>query len=432
MLIVDFDGQRPAWQSQRLYPSQGSRPWRIFQFAVVVFLARHACHGALVGPASRPPLRLVAERHRNGRQAGYRPSRNSEWSSSSSFPEDAKPRRLVKKAILCTIFVLLNASGPILFDWVKRGHGGRFPFAVPALTFHAWAFAGLLGLGWSASKGVEGMRQLLRPDMLWRFFITTSLFTAGDMLSFMSIQHLDVGTFSLLGKSLAIVVTVLLSRLLLRKSQTRTQYSLVAATAVATVVFCRSEAAAREAWTQTSLVCGEGQLGLGLVQRASAVCLTSLAAVLQERLLTKRPGIPFLLQQSWMSCGAMAMSIFTLKFVHRLPFSALLDGFGNWQVLVLLFSYVASGLTAALMVKKLGAVAKALCVPIYLGGCYAYAVYTGSAVLTAQAVTAWFASTACILLYAVSKMVAISASNGPSGHRSEKGTDTETADGTDD
>jgi hypothetical protein len=62
-----------------------------------------------------------------------------------------------------------------------------------------------------------------------------------------------------------------------------------------------------------------------------------------------------------------------------LPFAALQQGFNNWRTLVLLFSYVASGLTTALMVKILGAVAKSLCVPIYLGGCYFYAVHTGSA-----------------------------------------------------
>ena len=62
-----------------------------------------------------------------------------------------------------------------------------------------------------------------------------------------------------------------------------------------------------------------------------------------------------------------------------MPFAALQEGFNNWRTLVLLFSYVASGLTTALMVKKLGAVAKSLCVPIYLGGCYFYAVHTGSA-----------------------------------------------------
>ena len=62
-----------------------------------------------------------------------------------------------------------------------------------------------------------------------------------------------------------------------------------------------------------------------------------------------------------------------------MPLSALTEGFGHWRVLVLLFSYVASGLTTGLMVKKLGAIAKSLCVPIYLGFCYAYAVHTGSA-----------------------------------------------------
>ena len=86
-----------------------------------------------------------------------------------------------------------------------------------------------------------------------------------------------------------------------------------------------------------------------------------------------------MVQQSWMSLAAMTLSLLTLRFVHGLPLSALTEGFGHWRVLVLLFSYVASGLTTALMVKKLGAIAKSLCVPIYLGFCYAYAVYTGSA-----------------------------------------------------
>ena len=143
---------------------------------------------------------------------------------------------------------------------------------------------------------------------------------------------------------------------------------------------------------------------------------------MQEQLLSYTPGIPFLLQQVWMSCAAMSLSLITLRCVclgaralkkscsllklrYRLPFSALVEGF-DWRVLVLLFTYVASGLTTGLMVKKLGAVAKSLCVPIYLGGCYFYAVHTGSATFTLQVVMAWCSSTACILLYAMSKLKA--------------------------
>eukprot|EP00434_Breviolum_minutum_P003426 symbB.v1.2.003014.t1/scaffold113.1/size324549/12 len=95
------------------------------------------------------------------------------WSKTST--------KLIKKAFLCSAFVILSAIGPILFDWVKRHNAGRFPFFVPALVFHAWAIDGLLGLAWAASQGREGLSALWRPDMLWRFFITTSLFVAGDM-----------------------------------------------------------------------------------------------------------------------------------------------------------------------------------------------------------------------------------------------------------
>jgi len=324
------------------------------------------------------------------------------------------PEAFVKRASLCSVYVLLSASGPILLDWVKGHHGGHFPFAVPALTFHAYALAALLGAGWTATHGPKGLRQLNRPDMLWRFCITTSLFTVGDILSFMSLQHLDVGTFSLVGKAFAIVLTVLLTRLVLNKRQTRLQYGLVVGVAAATISFCHSEvharglaSAAHSVGSSASLPAMTPQAArwyLGLTLRSAAVACTSLAAVLQERLLTREPGIPFLLQQCWMGVGAMATSLFTLRCVHRLPTAKLFEGFGDWRVLVLLVMYVASGLSAGLMVKRLGAVAKALCVPIYLGGCYAYAVHTGSAALSIQVVLAWVVSTACILLYAVTKI----------------------------
>jgi len=300
--------------------------------------------------------------------------------------------------------------GPILFDWVKRGNSGSFPFSVPALVFNAWAIDAFVGFCWAVTQGSKSVQLLWRPDMVWRFFITTSLFVAGDMLSFMSIEHLDVGTFSLVGKALAIILTVLLSRLVLKKGQSLQQYSLVAAVAVATMFFCQSEVQARQAANLAKVLRSPTQASmswyLGLAERSTAVFLTSLAAVLQEQLLTNRPGIPFMVQQSWMSLAAMTLSLLTLRFVHGLPLSALTEGFGHWRVLVLLFSYVASGLTTALMVKKLGAIAKSLCVPIYLGFCYAYAVYTGSASLTLQVLAAWTASTACILLYAISKIKA--------------------------
>lgn len=375
--------------------------------AGMAFVANEASRSWLAlqpaGPGAGAPRRIFAP-ERYSRGIGVPRSAAGDGVTSTL----TKTSTLIKKAFLCSAFVVLSAIGPILFDWVKRHNAGRFPFFVPALVFHAWAIDGLIGLLWAASQGRKGLKLLWRPDMLWRFFITTSLFVAGDMLSFMSIAHLDVGTFSLVGKALAIILTVLLSRVVLKKGQSPQQYALVVAVAVATVVFCQSEAHARQmasqALSRNSVNMASMEWCLGLTERSIAVFLTSLAAVLQEQLLTFRPGIPFLVQQSWMSLAAMTLSLFTLRFVYGLPFAALQEGFNNWRTLVLLFSYVASGLTTALMVKKLGAVAKSLCVPIYLGGCYFYAVHTGSATFTLPVIAAWTTSTACILLYAISKM----------------------------
>lgn len=312
--------------------------------------------------------------------------------------------------MLCMMYVVLCSSGPILLDWVKRAHGGRFRFSVPALTFNAWAIAACLGFVWTlAKKGRAGLAQLNRPDMLWRFCITSSLFTAGDMLGFMSMQHLDVGTFSLLGKSLAIITTLVLSQVVLRRRHTAFQKVLVVIVAASTVVFCREEQRARTlilagaSGTGSLVVCPTSEWVAGIVQRTAAVCMTSLGAVLQERLLTRDPGISFMVQQCWMGCGALVMSFFTLRCLYGLPASYLAVGFNDWRVLVLLVMYVATGLMTGLIVKRLGAVTKALCVPIYLGGCYLYAVRTGTAALSFEVVVAWTASTTCVLLFAITK-----------------------------
>jgi len=133
------------------------------------------------------------------------------------------------------------------------------------------------------------------------------------------------------------------------------------------------------------------------------VALASLAAVLQQRLLTQQTGVPFLLQQFWMGCGAMVVSLLTLRFGHGLPIASVLEGFEDWRVLVLLATFTGSGMCAGLVVKHLGAVAKALCVPVYLGGCYLYAVHMESAAFTVRALAAWLASVAGILAFAFSK-----------------------------
>jgi len=307
--------------------------------------------------------------------------------------------------LLCGIYVLLSASGPILLDWVKTAHGGRFRFSTPALTFHAFGFAALLGIAWTAAN--NKWKELLKPDMLWRFFITAAMFAAGDIMSFTSMQYIDPGTFSLVGKAFAIVLTVLFSRIFLGKKQTTTQYALVIGVVVATVAFCQTEASARTLELATGAQ-GHHDIAIGrwltgLTFRTCAVGLTSLGAVIQEKLLNWEQGGPFLVQQVWMGLGAMTMSLFSMKFLHGQSLTSLVHGFDDWRVLVLLVMYTATGLTTGLMVKRLGAVAKALCVPVYLGGCYAYAVYRGSAALTFQVVAAWAASTFCILMFAVTK-----------------------------
>eukprot|EP00931_Biecheleriopsis_adriatica_P118233 TRINITY_DN93680_c0_g1_i1.p1 TRINITY_DN93680_c0_g1~~TRINITY_DN93680_c0_g1_i1.p1 ORF type:complete len:367 (-),score=58.80 TRINITY_DN93680_c0_g1_i1:94-1194(-) len=313
--------------------------------------------------------------------------------------------------ILCFVHVVFGMSGPVMLDWVKRHHGGVYRFSIPALTFHAYTFAVMLGFTWTLLHGREGLRQLNRPDMLCRFFVTSSLFTVGDILSFMSMQHLDPGTFSLMGKGLSIGLTVLLTRMLLGRKQTRLQYILVSAVAVSTFVFCHQESLSRSASlasegsaSAAGGLSGDAELTLGIVQRCSAVLLLSLAAVLQEQLLTREPDIPFALQQCWMGCGALSTSLAANWLLHRELPSQLLRGFDDWRVMMLLAFYVANGLTAGLMVKRLGALAKALCVPIYLGGCYAYAVLFGSATIAAGAVGAWALSTTLIVAFVLTKL----------------------------
>lgn len=305
---------------------------------------------------------------------------------------------------ICICHVLLSMSGPILLDWVKWHHGGKYAFNIPALTFHAYAFSTALGVGWTLLHEHNGLQRLNRPDMIWRFCVAAFLFTAGDIVNFMSMQHLDAGTFSLVGKALAIIVTVLMSRVLLSRHQSSLEYSLVVAIAAGTFLFCQQELHARVANDeQAARLVQNGQWTRGLAQRTIAVLLTSSAAVFQERLLTHEPGIPFMLQQSWMGCGALATSFVALRLLYGLPAKGLVRGFCDWRVIVLLAFYVAHGLSAGLMVKRLGALARALCVPVTLGGCYAYAVLSGGAALAVGVVAAWAASAALICAFAVAK-----------------------------
>jgi len=332
--------------------------------------------------------------------------------STSPEVELPKTERKLKRsntAILCTTYVLLSMSCPILLDWVKWHNGGKFGFHVAAMTFNAYIISAILGLTVTVLVRRTSFKSLIRPDMVWRFGISASLFTMGDILSFTSMKRLDTATFSLVGKAFAIFATVLLSRFMLRKHQTRMQYGLVSAVVVATGFFCNAESQARQLLLQTaggtaSLKVSIGsEWLLGLVQRTLAVLCTTLGAVCQELFLRREPGMSFMLQQCWMATGALLTSFITFHFVQNQPLMYLWQGFDNWRVIVLLLTYVCNGLTAGLMVKHLGALSKALCLPVYLGGCYLYAALSGTVVLSVPAVVAWVVSTLLILAFAVSK-----------------------------
>lgn len=304
--------------------------------------------------------------------------------------------------MLCAVYVLLSMSGPILLDWVRRQSGGTFNFNIPALTFNAYGIAAIVGILWTACNG--HMDQLYQPDMFLRFGISASLFSTGDILNFISLKYIDTGSFSLIGKALGIIFTVSLSRLLLGKRQTRLQYGLLTGVAISTAVFCQAESYAR-----AQVISGNGSFALanharplGFALRSLGVTFASFAVVLQERFFNKKQA-PFMLQQFWMACGACTTSLVALRLLHGFQLSQLVRGFDDWRVLLLLAMYTCYGLTTGLMVKRLGALAKALCLPVYLGGCYAYAVLSGSTVLSTTVVLAWATSSSLLCVFTVTK-----------------------------
>mmetsp|Transcript_45547 Transcript_45547/g.114768 ORF Transcript_45547/g.114768 Transcript_45547/m.114768 type:complete len:408 (+) Transcript_45547:95-1318(+) len=316
---------------------------------------------------------------------------------------------LSEHGALCAAHVVLNTSGPIMLQWVKVQNGGKYPFSAAALTFHAYGTAVLMGLAWVSLQGAAGLRQLAQFGMLVRFCGLACLFAGSDTLSVMSMQHLDPGTFSLVGKALAMVLTVALSYAILGRKQTQAQYRLLVAIVLSTLAFLRSEVRGRDAASTVAASAtdrGSGLWAYGLTQRVVATSLSALAAVLQERMLQGEAGIPFMLQQSWMGLGALTTTFAAWRYSHGLPISRLLDGFDDWRALLLLATYTLNGLLTGLMVKRLGAVAKALCVPIHLGSCYIYAVSTGTATLELQALLFWLLSTALVVVFGLSKALA--------------------------
>jgi len=295
--------------------------------------------------------------------------------------------------------IFLSMSGPIMLDMVKQRHDGRYNFHVPAMIFHAYTVSAGLSIGNACTRGFHEVRKLYRPDMLWRYTATACLFTVGDMLSISSMQYLDAGTSSLIGKGFGIVATVALTSAILHLRHTASQCGLVMGITLATLVFCQSG-------TGTPVQADKLQnsaWSFAVVQRTMATVMTSLGAVLQERLLASEPSCSFMQQQFWMACGALVTSSVVLNFVYGVGMSDLFTGFDDWRVCIVLIFYVLHGLAAGLMVKHLGALLKALCVPVTLGGCYIYSVRSGTAALAGHKVLSWTTSTALIALYMVSK-----------------------------
>lgn len=312
----------------------------------------------------------------------------------------AAPVVTAELVALCSGHVAMNAAAPIMLHWVKEQHGGKYPFSVPALTFHAYSAALCLGLGWVGTRGTHGVAQFFRLGMLARFCLLAVLFAGSDIVNVMSLQSLDPGTFSLVGKALTIVFTVALSHVLIGRRQTQVQNGLVGAIILFTLAFCQAEASANmqlAGHVADRGVKSSARWTVGLLQRMSAVFVTSLASVLQERFLSTEVEVHFLLQQCWMGCGALATTFTTWRCIHGLPMSRLLDGFDDWRVLLVLGIYTCNGLMSGLMVKRVGAAAKALCVPIHLGCCYLYAVYSGTASMQMEAIAAWLTSTALVV-----------------------------------
>eukprot|EP00929_Paragymnodinium_shiwhaense_P074899 TRINITY_DN3830_c0_g1_i2.p1 TRINITY_DN3830_c0_g1~~TRINITY_DN3830_c0_g1_i2.p1 ORF type:complete len:357 (-),score=47.64 TRINITY_DN3830_c0_g1_i2:13-1083(-) len=304
--------------------------------------------------------------------------------------------------LVCAVYLLLSVAAPIILDWLKRAQGGHFQFSVAALTFHAYVVAAILGVLWTTTLG-PGLRALY------------------------SMYYLNAGSFSLLGKSFSMAFTVVLSRCLLGRKQSYLQYSLCVGIGLSTLAFCHFELVARKrlaggsadseaasSMTGASDTEAENTINavfiLGMCLRLGSSFLASLASVMQERILKKDAQMHFMMQQVWMSGGALLVGYAALRLRGReggpgsSALSQLVDGFDDVRVLLLLGLFVCHGLMAGLLVKKLGALTKALCTPFVLGGCYTFAVCFGSAPLAAEPLAAWLVCALLIVAYMTTRI----------------------------
>eukprot|EP00929_Paragymnodinium_shiwhaense_P074900 TRINITY_DN3830_c0_g1_i3.p1 TRINITY_DN3830_c0_g1~~TRINITY_DN3830_c0_g1_i3.p1 ORF type:complete len:285 (-),score=43.80 TRINITY_DN3830_c0_g1_i3:13-867(-) len=249
----------------------------------------------------------------------------------------------------------------------------------------------------------------------------------GDIMGMYSMYYLNAGSFSLLGKSFSMAFTVVLSRCLLGRKQSYLQYSLCVGIGLSTLAFCHFELVARKrlaggsadseaasSMTGASDTEAENTINavfiLGMCLRLGSSFLASLASVMQERILKKDAQMHFMMQQVWMSGGALLVGYAALRLRGReggpgsSALSQLVDGFDDVRVLLLLGLFVCHGLMAGLLVKKLGALTKALCTPFVLGGCYTFAVCFGSAPLAAEPLAAWLVCALLIVAYMTTRI----------------------------
>jgi hypothetical protein len=237
-------------------PLEGSRFW-IFVGILSLALSVAMVRTDVSGKAEDSPAKATEEAEADPKQPCSEGGQTPLLGHASRVAGGPYAGRLAA----CCGFVTLNASGPLLMDLVKRHHGGHFPFSSPALIFHAYACAAVLGATSTLlASGLGAWRRLLCANMLCRYGANAALFALGDTLNVMSMEKTDVVTFSLVGKALAIVLTALCSRALLGQEQTRLQLFLLAAITVATADFCMADLDARRglrgSWAAGSSVPG--------------------------------------------------------------------------------------------------------------------------------------------------------------------------------
>jgi hypothetical protein len=268
------------------------------------------------------------------------------------------------------------------------------------LSLHAYSLGTLLGFaGVASSEGVRGIVDaLLLPDMS-RYIALAGLMAMGDMLSIASMAYLDPGSFMLLGKGISILMTVALSYVVLGKRQSHRQYIIVALLLASTTWFLRAQSGAMGLagrWKG-----GAERWLFGMVTRALGVVLGALASVVQECLMTGKAVVSFWKMQTWICMGGALVSLGIMHIQQGISYKSVFQGFDDWPLHAAIVFNVLAGLVQGLLLKRCGAMTKALCLPMVLGGSYFLSVVLGSAAPNMQAFLAWLSCSALIAAFAL-------------------------------